>query len=495
MRLHLSHARSVALTTPSFSAAERSVLSSSANANGGGRWRVTSSGQLVDLVPAEWDIADEIVKLQISDAGAESKPHTVTPPQTRGHLGMVGIESSPLETSSETSIGSSNSSSPFEHTANLLSHSRGSSADTTVSSNASGFSSSSQTLHPYTPLKASGVNESRNTRPHSYSGGLSKDDLVRLSQVGSSPAQDAWYSPNATPERLSQPDQPIYPSITGHSAFVRHESQPVMGSSRVDDLQGDHQAVHQRQFSPLQQASIMQAGSIPHGSFPPTRSNTISSSAQFRQRNFNPAPVPTTILQSPPSFAYPAPLHPAAISLNGGQQVFDMMLPTPPLENPTMARLQQSYRGGHQHSASDPASLRDPSTIAILNSNMQAAFAAGQMYGPGMVPPNLALFYGTPDAYSTPDLNLINRIQPQYTGQYGVGPGRSVPPNTAPLVGQLTGSTNGSPSNAANRKQSLYKTELCRSWEEKGSCRYGTKCQFAHGEDELRLVQRHPKVK
>ncbi|EIE20804.1 hypothetical protein COCSUDRAFT_9841, partial [Coccomyxa subellipsoidea C-169] len=38
-------------------------------------------------------------------------------------------------------------------------------------------------------------------------------------------------------------------------------------------------------------------------------------------------------------------------------------------------------------------------------------------------------------------------------------------------------------------------TELCRSWKESGSCRYGSKCQFAHGEKELKPVQRHPKYK
>lgn len=43
--------------------------------------------------------------------------------------------------------------------------------------------------------------------------------------------------------------------------------------------------------------------------------------------------------------------------------------------------------------------------------------------------------------------------------------------------------------------QSLYKTELCRSFEETGTCRYGMKCQFAHGKDELRPVLRHPKYK
>jgi len=44
-------------------------------------------------------------------------------------------------------------------------------------------------------------------------------------------------------------------------------------------------------------------------------------------------------------------------------------------------------------------------------------------------------------------------------------------------------------------QQNLYKTELCRSWVETGSCRYGIKCQFAHGKSELRPIMRHPKYK
>jgi len=43
--------------------------------------------------------------------------------------------------------------------------------------------------------------------------------------------------------------------------------------------------------------------------------------------------------------------------------------------------------------------------------------------------------------------------------------------------------------------QNLYKTESCRSFEETGTCRYGMKCQFAHGKTELRHVSRHPKYK
>jgi len=44
-------------------------------------------------------------------------------------------------------------------------------------------------------------------------------------------------------------------------------------------------------------------------------------------------------------------------------------------------------------------------------------------------------------------------------------------------------------------KQNLYKTEMCRNFKETGHCRYGYKCQFAHGEDELRGILRHPKYK
>ncbi|KAF2367686.1 Zinc finger CCCH-type, partial [Trinorchestia longiramus] len=40
-----------------------------------------------------------------------------------------------------------------------------------------------------------------------------------------------------------------------------------------------------------------------------------------------------------------------------------------------------------------------------------------------------------------------------------------------------------------------YKTELCRSYEEGGDCRFGAACTFAHGPEELRPVPRHPLYK
>ncbi|XP_020796198.2 mRNA decay activator protein ZFP36 [Boleophthalmus pectinirostris] len=70
------------------------------------------------------------------------------------------------------------------------------------------------------------------------------------------------------------------------------------------------------------------------------------------------------------------------------------------------------------------------------------------------------------------------------------GPSTTVapPPGFAPsanLQAQMQ------PMLASNR----YKTELCRGFQETGSCKYGNKCQFAHGEAELRGLYRHPKYK
>lgn len=56
-------------------------------------------------------------------------------------------------------------------------------------------------------------------------------------------------------------------------------------------------------------------------------------------------------------------------------------------------------------------------------------------------------------------------------------------------------SNNGCSSSHRSVNSSRYKTELCRPFEESGSCKYGDKCQFAHGYHELRNLARHPKYK
>merc|ERR1719422_770017 len=52
-----------------------------------------------------------------------------------------------------------------------------------------------------------------------------------------------------------------------------------------------------------------------------------------------------------------------------------------------------------------------------------------------------------------------------------------------------------SPVSPPVQNASRYKTEMCRPFQESGSCKYGEKCQFAHGAHELRTVSRHPKYK
>ncbi|KAA0196164.1 hypothetical protein HAZT_HAZT009590 [Hyalella azteca] len=51
------------------------------------------------------------------------------------------------------------------------------------------------------------------------------------------------------------------------------------------------------------------------------------------------------------------------------------------------------------------------------------------------------------------------------------------------------------PDTRPGSNSSRYKTELCRPFEENGFCKYGDKCQFAHGGVELRTLNRHPKYK
>ncbi|KAI0076280.1 hypothetical protein K474DRAFT_1598415 [Panus rudis PR-1116 ss-1] len=443
-----------------------------AGGNTSGRWRVNALGQLVDSASSDY-LADEISKTAV---GAVVALH----------------EGSPLETASETSA---DSNSPIDHPVNYPAHSRGSSADTS----GSGYNQNLR-AGPYTPLKVGNVGEARN-RPHSYSGGLSAADLTRLQQAGGSPsAGDSWTSPHGTPERQSQMDPPTYPSISAQNGYPSRSQERLpqpqaatAGSNSHDDLQSQYQ---QRRLSNNSMAAQNSGISSQYSS------NNRSNGPSYRSgpRGYNPQ-AQAPVVPTPTNFAYPTPLHPSMN--NSQQQLYDMMIPmTPPIDNPTMARVQQQggFRG-HQHSASDPASLRDPATIALINNSMQA-FA--NMYPTAIPPPMFPnQFYGAPqDAYASPELAMMARLQAQYSGPYGV----AMPPAASLPLASVPGTTNASPSpnppgstgsgpSANNRKLGLYKTELCRSWEEKGTCRYGAKCQFAHGEEELRKVQRHPKYK
>jgi tristetraprolin/butyrate response factor 1 len=265
-------------------------------------------------------------------------------------------------------------------------------------------------------------------------------------------------------------------------------SYPRQPASVTEDLQVDY-TTQQRQFQPLD-------GSIPGSqAFNGRSGGTLNGAANYRSqpaRNYNAGVVTNGTYPGPPS-------HTAHLSLGNAQQVYDMMMQSH--ENPTVARVQQQpslFRATHQHSTSDPLHLRE--AAALLSSGLPP-FAHPGLYPQALSPPTVGIypnqFYPPSEAYANAaQVMAAARLQSQFHPSYNVGlPGQNI--STGLGDGQNSSSSvdsNGNGPSANNRKLGLYKTELCRSWEEKGTCRYGPKCQFAHGEDEIRKVSRHPKV-
>ncbi|KAF8213424.1 hypothetical protein K438DRAFT_1915501 [Mycena galopus ATCC 62051] len=473
-------------------------------APGASHWRFNSNGQLVasEAENAEWDLADEIVRLKIGEVAgdsAEERPIR-TPPNPLDTVSIPSVNSSPL---ASDHIGAS--------------HSRGSSTDSTVSS--SHDSVASNTRVTQVPVKLDSPTDVKE-RPHSFSGGLSTADLRRLQQTGDSSGQEAevpfqqqWtamqYRDADKQQQQFAPEQPAYPSLAAHGAAVHRPQQqgphPQLYDYRTgapqnvpnrDDLQIDYN-IQQRNFNPLPQGANAPA-------FIPGRPNNAAPGMPYRQPPPRGFPPQQGLLPSPTALGYPGVPHAPHLSLGSSQQLYEMMLPGHENHHPAVSRVQQQHGAfrapGHHHSASDPSQLRDVATLALLNNNMQA-FAAGNMFpqavgmppAGGVMPMYPGQFYAqAAEAYGRPDVAMAARLQAQYTGPYGVPPGAM-----GMTDGSLSpaGSQNGQGPSANNRKLGLYKTELCRSWEEKGTCRYAGKCQFAHGEEELRNVSRHPKYK
>ncbi|KJA26025.1 hypothetical protein HYPSUDRAFT_133723 [Hypholoma sublateritium FD-334 SS-4] len=451
------------------------------------RWRYNASGQFVDMgaeAAASWELADEIGRLKIADVAAPDPDDARRPARTPPKPKLPAADASPLDSASNPSVGSSPHVS--DHPA---AHSRGSSADTTLSS----APGPGPALLAHPPLKAVPAVEAKE-RPHSFSGGLSTADLRRLQQAGDSDhdrhqqqQQQQWYRDNA--EQLS------YPSLSTQVHRPVPQQQPIFSYPATggahpptdrdrEDAQLEY--AQQRNYGPvvphLNQAMVM-PGAAPQFAQPrPTNAIQSMNYRQQPQRNFAPqAPAPAGLGYSG---------HTSHLSLGNTQQLYEMMMPPPPdSHHPAVARVQQQhnvFRATHHHSASDPsAALRDAS-LALLGNGMQGAFGGG-MFAPAPLPQGIPPMYAG-QYYSAQEIAaqqqvMAARLQAQYTGGYEAG------------IASPTSSSGQTGPSANNRKLGLYKTELCRSWEEKGTCRYSTKCQFAHGEDELRKVSRHPKYK
>ncbi|GMS84674.1 hypothetical protein PENTCL1PPCAC_6849, partial [Pristionchus entomophagus] len=66
-----------------------------------------------------------------------------------------------------------------------------------------------------------------------------------------------------------------------------------------------------------------------------------------------------------------------------------------------------------------------------------------------------------------------------------------LPPLDTKLVPALSPSTRACVIDRRRQREfSTRKTSMCRAWQETGRCNYGIKCKFAHGESELRRVER-----
>ncbi|KAG5350854.1 hypothetical protein C0989_009024 [Termitomyces sp. Mn162] len=456
------------------------------------RWRLNNDNQFVDT---QWDLTTDVMRLKITESSAEADDvhnQLRTPPKAKipavTHLG----EGSPLETSSSTSAGSSPQASEHEIS---ISHSRGSSTDTTASSSQESVGSVPAGPMLVKPSLTLDTGNETKERPHSFSGGLSAADLHRLQQAGDASElidRQGQYRENTG----SIAEQLSYPSIANHIHRPQPQPHPQMFDYRSDQSQAlvpeelmlDYNTQRNYQGVPL---------APPPGpaAFVQGRPNNNIILSAYRQ----PPRGYQGVVANPQGIPYPN--HTAHLSLGNTQQLYDMMLPgSMDVHHPAVARVQQQhnvFRPSHHHSASDPSvAMREVTTMALMNSGIQTPYAPGLFQpGPGMpaIPVYPNQFYAPQDQYPIPDAMTATRIQPQYSGQYSIVPAQGSGVAAGPLSSPTT--TNGQGPSANNRKLGLYKTELCRSWEEKGTCRYGSKCQFAHGEDELRKVARHPKYK
>ncbi|KAK7289785.1 hypothetical protein RIF29_03729 [Crotalaria pallida] len=99
------------------------------------------------------------------------------------------------------------------------------------------------------------------------------------------------------------------------------------------------------------------------------------------------------------------------------------------------------------------------------------------------------------------------------TGQCGAGVGNGNRKNTKGATRSRASSSTAAPPEVLQKvyvrggkeeeeplemvvyNQGMSKTELCKQWQETGTCSYEDHCQFAHGIEELRPVIRHPRYK
>ena len=548
-------------TGPNVEKGQNNRTSNGLDADLASKWRFTGNGQIIDgNSGSKWDIADEVLKLQIKD-NAEAPKKVNSPGAVRGAETPERVPGVTSRRSTDRSLLDA----PAEVDQDKA-HTRGSSfeSDDVLSS---GGSSSVAT--PAQPPKSNGAMV--NGKRADHMGGV--DSLITSpTQAGdeypgiggaddySVTSNRAYYMPNGVHSPVHSLHgngmsnvAPVYPHHiqTAHLGHVpppqfsphhphaqrggeRHgvmSPQQQMGgfdyrTGRKEEV--DYSMVNGRSengvagsringvnngapsFASPDHPSLYDMAHVHRGSY------TAGGNGQvYPPAVVSPPPIPGAAPYTLPGHHYGALPHaysPYGAHTNG----YDLISPTAADDQRAIAALlaSRSQFRGHQHSASDSAALRESiglagaeaalhlqhqqptSPLALSHSHSLSLSLSHSPYSPQLPTspyhPHSPGPYANYYAHLPPPLphhqqhqdmiNAMAPMSPSYGGAY------------SQLMDPAGLGAGGNGPSANNRKLGLYKTELCRSWEEKGSCRYGGKCQFAHGEDEIRKVARHPKV-
>ncbi|CAG7846772.1 SubName: Full=Uncharacterized protein {ECO:0000313/EMBL:CCA74111.1} [Serendipita indica DSM 11827] len=260
------------------------------------------------------------------------------------------------------------------------------------------------------------------------------------------------------------------PSITGSSATLNGTSSTTNQSRQPPSVShaevklpdtppqrpGQSQSHRRTQSAPMLSLSPLTANAPQEAPIPPPATNYASGAGSLGRSSYPPADL--------------NPLQPTSYP-----QINPMTQAAPFTPFPAMNGFQTTLPGVAQ----TVSPLMWPGFFAPPT-------APGNFYSPR--PPQLAS--PAPSMYNQP----TQPPQPAPTTQWKINPNSQPQMPLSHLINQAQGMILGGPS-AHNRKIGLYKTEICRNWEEKQSCRYGVKCQFAHGPSDIRTVPRHPKYK
>lgn len=466
--------------------------------------------------PFAWrGLADDLIKMHISDPNHKKMDDEALahPLEASPHVSALKDGRYPMH----THLSFQPPTTAAAAAAAAVVHSRASSGDTSSSENSSAQLQINTAVG--SALASKPFTAAADARPRSFQDALTISDADRKRLQSLTPVKvqglDAGQGPRTSPPRETRgfqpPDAgipgtqlPRYPSLQDQPQ--QQQQQPTYPSIQQQQTLFQQQQVHRP--PPINVApggmdyrmnrpddEYMQPRVPGSAQFTP-QGRVVSDGATYRP----PAPRgnqyahmqmggPASIL-APPGAGYPyasahMPLGPPT------PQMYDLALPASP------------FRGAHQHSASDSAvGMRDQAALALMPAHLPPMHPFNVNVGGSPMPPAGMLyphqFFGGGQVSVQEAYGMGRMPQPgQYTpngaptpsaASYGSAPGSAGSQN-----GGNGQSASGGPS-ANNRKLGLYKTELCRSWEEKGSCRYGPKCQFAHGEDEIRKVARHPKV-